>query len=141
MSADALIAKLDCVRRVGDRRWVASCPAHESQSKASLSVRELDDGRVLLHDFGGCAVDAVLGAIGLKLQDLFPEKIAGDFLKRERRPWDGRNALRSLVAEITVVALYASDLRAGRAPDHRDHERFLLACSTITQALRYCDGD
>jgi hypothetical protein len=141
MNAEAVIARLDRVRRVGDRRWVAACPAHESTSRSSLSVRELDDGRVLMHDFGGCAVEAVLGAIGLSFDALFPERTVEDRVRRTRSPWDGRNALRSLVGEITVVALYASDLRAGRVPDHRDHERFLLACSTITQAQRYCDGD
>ena len=44
------------------------------------------------------------------------------------------HALRALVTEITIIAIYAADLRAGRVPDHREHERFLGACSAIAQA-------
>jgi hypothetical protein len=41
-----------------------------------LSLRELDDGRVLLHDFGGCETGDVLAAIGLQLSDLFDKRLA-----------------------------------------------------------------
>jgi len=37
-----------------------------------LSVK-LADGKILLHCFGGCATDQVLAALGLELQDLFPD--------------------------------------------------------------------
>jgi hypothetical protein len=45
-----------------------------------------------------------------------------------------------LATGVTVVALYAADVRAGRKPDRRDHGRFLLAHRTIVNAQRYCDG-
>jgi len=45
-------------RGAGPGRWVASCPAHEELSP-SLSIRELEDGRVLLHDFAGCDLDTM----------------------------------------------------------------------------------
>jgi hypothetical protein len=55
MTADALLHKLDGVRRTGTDRWIAKCPAHDDR-RASLSIRELNDGRALLHDFAGCGV-------------------------------------------------------------------------------------
>jgi DNA primase len=35
--------------------WTACCPAHNDGSP-SLAIREGEDGRVLLHCFGGCSV-------------------------------------------------------------------------------------
>ena len=64
MTADALLDRLDGVRPTGPGRWIAKCPAHKD-GRASLSIRELDDGRVLVHDFAACAVADVLAAVGL----------------------------------------------------------------------------
>lgn len=51
--------------------WKSLCPAHDD-TRASLSIAAGDDGRVLLHCFAGCAVDAVASALGLTLADLAP---------------------------------------------------------------------
>ena len=55
----------------GEGTWQAHCPAHDDRSP-SLSIREAEDGRVLLHDFGGCESEAVAAALGLAMRDLFP---------------------------------------------------------------------
>jgi len=47
-AAQRLLDRLDGVKRVADGRWMAKCPAHEDK-RPSLSIRETDDGRVLLH--------------------------------------------------------------------------------------------
>jgi hypothetical protein len=52
--------------------FMAPCPAHED-GNPSLSVREGDDGRVLLNCFAGCAFDDMLTALGLEAKDLFVE--------------------------------------------------------------------
>jgi hypothetical protein len=41
-------------------------------SRASLSIAEGGDGRVLMHCFAGCDTEAILAAIGLEMFDLFP---------------------------------------------------------------------
>ena len=57
MSAEILLSKLDKVKRTGAGRWLACCPAHADKGP-SLSLRETDDGRVLVYCFAGCsAVD------------------------------------------------------------------------------------
>ena len=83
--ADALLSKLARVRKTGAGRWVACCPSHGSGTNTALSVSELPDGRVLLHDFGGCEVEAVLAAVGLTLADLFPEKLTATEAGGDRR--------------------------------------------------------
>ena|ERR1700734_2819112 len=72
--ADTLIARLSGVKVTGKGRWMAKCPAHEDGSP-SLSIREMDDGRLLIYDFGGCGSLEVLGALGLSLTDLFAERL------------------------------------------------------------------
>ena len=68
MSAAAkLLDRLERVKQTGPRRWIAACPSHRDRSP-SLSIRELDSGLVLLHDFGGCGTGVCLGcAVPLRL--------------------------------------------------------------------------
>lgn len=84
MTADVLLSRLEGVRSTGHDKWVARCPAHESKSGSSLSIRELDGDRVLLYDFGGCSVAEILGAVGLEPSDLFPPRQPGIHSSRPR---------------------------------------------------------
>lgn len=52
--------------------YMCKCPAHEDRT-ASLSVREGDGGKILLHCMAGCSTGDVVRAMGLKMADLFPE--------------------------------------------------------------------
>ena len=51
--------------------WSARCPAHEDRTP-SLSLKEGDDGRVVLHCFAGCPAKAIMASMGLTMRDLFP---------------------------------------------------------------------
>jgi hypothetical protein len=69
MTADAF-AVLVHAQRTGTGRWKARCPAHNDQSP-SLSIREGDDGRVLMLCRAGCSLDSILTALKLGKRDLF----------------------------------------------------------------------
>lgn len=60
----------NCAPRKCGGNWLARCPAHADRSP-SLSVREGDDGRALLHCFAGCEFEQVLQALGLATSELF----------------------------------------------------------------------
>lgn len=53
--------------------WSAKCPAHKD-SKASLSITEGADGKVLLFCHAGCDFSSIVKAHGLEEGDLFPPK-------------------------------------------------------------------
>src|SRR5258707_10193247 len=53
--------------------WSARCPAHEDK-RASLSISEGPDGKVLLCCFAGCGYDQVVAALDLNARDLLPPK-------------------------------------------------------------------
>lgn len=68
----ALLARLDRVRG-SSNRWTARCPAHDDDNP-SLSIRLIDDGRVLIHCHAGCGAAAVLDAVGLDYDALYPDR-------------------------------------------------------------------
>lgn len=70
---DRLLPLLGKVKRDGDG-WKARCPAHDD-SDPSLSVSVGTDGRVLLHDFGGCTTEAIVTKLGITMADLFTENL------------------------------------------------------------------
>jgi hypothetical protein len=72
-AVDVLLSRLDRVKRTGPGNWTARCSAHTTEDQVS-PVRELDDGRILLHCFAGCDVHDVLAAVDLNVSDLFPPR-------------------------------------------------------------------
>jgi hypothetical protein len=129
---DKLLSHLDRVKRTGKANWIACCPAHEDKSP-SLSIRELDDGRVLLHCFCECSIHEILNAIGLDVGDLFPTREHHG--KPERRPFPATDALRAIAFEALVVSAAASALLAGHPFTQADRERLILAASRIQAGL------
>lgn len=67
---DRVLARIAGVRRSG-RGWLGHCPGHEDHH-ASLSIAAGDDGRALLICHAGCKTEAVVGALGLGMADLYP---------------------------------------------------------------------
>ena len=117
---DALLARLHDVRR-SSRGFTARCPGH-IDTHASLSLTLGDDGRILLYDFAGCPPEAILSALNLDWQALFPEprrsavsksvfvseyeRILNDLIARERRLAERR-------ARWADVMALADELREG----------------------------
>ena len=133
MSVAPLLDRLEGVRLTGPRGWVARCPAHGDKTP-SLSIRELPDGRALVHCFAGCDTHDVLAAIGLSLRDLFPERLRGAF-KREREPFPARDVLKVLGHEALVVLVAASTVAQGGPLDSDSLDRLTLAVRRIREAL------
>jgi len=67
---EQLLNSLQKVQKRG-KNYMACCPAHDDKTP-SLSLTELDDGRVLIKCFAGCDTFEILSAVGLSLSDLFP---------------------------------------------------------------------
>lgn len=64
-----ILGRLRGVRRTTNG-WTAHCPAHDDETP-SLSIKEGDDGRVLMKCHAGCESEAVVAAVGLTMADLF----------------------------------------------------------------------
>ncbi len=136
MSTDTLLSQLAGVKRTGVNRWLALCPAHPDK-RPSLAVRELDDGRVLVHCFAGCGVEKVLNAVGLELDALYPEKLIGHCLHPERRPFSARDILEAVGNEALIVSVAASTIAHGETLVEDDRKRLMLASRRL-QAAGVC---
>lgn len=132
---DDLLSRLEKVRSTGAGRWVARCPAHQDKTP-SLAIRELPDGRILIHCFTGCSVDAVVSAIGLELSDLFPEDSrAIGHANPEHRPFPAADVLRCLNLEALVVSAAARTILDGKTLNDDDQERLMTAFRRIERAV------
>lgn len=80
MTIHEVLARLHGVKRQGGQ-YMALCPAHDD-AKASLSVSNGRDGRILLKCHAGCRLEDILGALGIQKRDLFPVESSS----RQERP-------------------------------------------------------
>jgi hypothetical protein len=135
MSISKLLDRLERVKQTVAGRWLARCPAHQDKSP-SLSIRELDDGRILLHCFGGCEVGDVLTAVGLTLADLFPQRLPQHAYAASHTGIPAGYLLQIISGETSVVAIIAADLMAKKTITETDWQRLALAASRIGKA---CD--
>lgn len=134
MSAEILLQRLDKVKRTGPDRWIASSPTRTDKTP-SLAIRELPDGRILLHDFGGDSVAEILDAIGLQMQDLFPARPQAGQQHRERNPFSAIDALRCLAFEARLVHLALTDHLQGNPITQADVDRLEISRDRIVEAL------
>src|SRR5271157_1995400 len=108
---DMVVSKLQAAGCVpspkGTNAYESRCPVHHGKRK-NLSVAVGEDGRVLLncHHAGengspSCPVDAIVGAIGLRLEDLYPKSNGPSTTKPKT---SGKKSWRTLEAALAAVA-------------------------------------
>jgi hypothetical protein len=137
---DILLNPLENVRQYG-QGYRAKCPAHDGKSPGSLSIAIGDDGRILLHCFGGCSALDVVHSVGLELSDLFEKRLMHNATPAERRvlrelarqcQW--KAAVPALMSESIVVLMAAGMLDKGEALSKADDARLMLAIERIESA-------
>ena len=71
-NVEELLVRLQKVIRTASG-WKALCPAHDDR-EPSLSIKEGDDGRILLYCHAGCPTEGVLRTLDMTFRDLFPRR-------------------------------------------------------------------
>jgi hypothetical protein len=137
MGIETLLLRLDGVKATGIDAWKAKCPAHPDKSP-SLAIKALGDGRILLHDFAGCAAVDIVAALGLAMSDLFPQALTRSHLPRVRGAFSAWDALKALSAESSIIAIAAADIVAGKQLSAADLDRVSMATGRIATALEAC---
>jgi hypothetical protein len=138
MSAEALLSRLEKPKATGRGSWVCRCPAHQDKSP-SMTIRELDDGRVLVHCFAGCGAADILGAIGLEFDVLFPPKPA-ERLGPVRRPFPAGDVLEAIAFDLLAAQqLVATIERDGKA-DIVQRQKLAGIAGRIERARELANG-
>ena len=140
MNADALISRLHKVRKSGADSWLACCPAHDDKTP-SLTIRETQDGRVLVHCFAGCTTENVLGSVGLSFADIEPERAISQRIKPERTKFYSTDLIKAISFESRVIMVAAYDMAKGRKLSKDDMERLTLAYERIQTATEMNNGN
>lgn len=131
MELSNLLSQLNA-KSFGQSKWIAKCPAHEDR-RPSLTIAEADDGRILMHCFAGCGIDAITGALGIEIHDLFPKALVGS--RPSRSPFTPRDVLKVLSLEATVVLVAARSMRNGKSLSPEDAGRLATAVGRISEGL------
>jgi hypothetical protein len=88
-----------------------------------------------VHCFGGCTVDAVVGAVGLELDALFPPRaVTIGSVPGSRRPFPAADILRALTHEAIIVLVVAVKIDRGEALEPGERQRLALAVRRIQAA-------
>jgi hypothetical protein len=138
MSIENLLNKLGRVRKTGTDRWIASCPTRQDRNP-SMTIRQLNDGRILIHDFGGSSITEILDAIGLTFCDLFPDS-SNNHIKAEKRPVFTIDAFNAVIFEVKLIYLCAIDIAKGRCLSIDETQRLVLSIERIQNALIMAGG-
>lgn len=131
--AENFLSRVEGVRQTGPHRWIFKVPTRKDK-RPSGSLRELDDGRLLIHDFAGDSAVDILAAVGLGLTDLYPDRLTDDGIKGERRPFLAADVLRCVAFEALVAAAAATSMSAGNRLSAADRKRLMLAAERLNAA-------
>lgn len=146
MTVEAFTQLLEGVRQTY-RGYQARCPAHGDRSP-SLSIREAEDGRILLHCFAGCHARQVCDALGIRIQDLYPHakgdphQIRAAKLQRHRREQAKAQARRLDETRADLLREAERVIAAGSPiPIEEQSDRFMEALCNAHDAMRHEKGE
>ena len=129
---ELVLSRLENVRLRRTNQWSACCPAHQDKNP-SLSVRETDEGAVLIHCFSGCDVQSIVNSLGINLSDLFQSNLSkGGKSTKLPKLIDAPQALELLNAEATLIAIVGLDLSKGKVIKKEDLNRCSKAVARIS---------
>jgi len=129
---ELVLSRLEKVRLRRTSQWSACCPAHQDKNP-SLSVRETDEGAVLIHCFSGCDVHSIVDSLGINISDLFPSNLSkGGKATKLPKLIDAPQALELLNVEATLIAIVGLDLSKGKVIKKEDLNRCSKAVARIS---------
>lgn len=134
MEIQQLLNKLDNVRTSGEG-FTACCPVHDSKSRSTLALKEAEDGRILMHCFGGCNVAQVCEALDIELSDLMPPG-----QKSGKVGWLPMDLLPALLRELNYVMIVVNDIIHGDLPTDDDLERLRVVRDRFNTAINLIRG-
>jgi hypothetical protein len=135
MRLQPILSRLQKIKRSGDNKYMACCPAHADKT-ASLTIREESDGRILINCFAGCDTYSILSSIGLDWEDVFPEKTVAHNVKKIDQIIYSTDALKIIKHECRIVMLCAYDIRKGKTLTVEENERLDKAYQLINKAIQ-----
>lgn len=137
MSIDKLLDRVQKVKRTGEGKYLACCPAHDDK-RPSLGVKLTNDGKILVHCFAGCDVQSIVSAIGLTLADLMPEDSSYRRDNATSPRFNKAELFDRIAFEAVILSLAIRQLLGGETLAADDIHRVRLAERTINDIAKEC---
>lgn len=133
---EPILERLQKVKQTKPGQWVACCPAHNDKSP-SLAIKQSDSGKILIKCWAGCAIHDIMSAIGMELQDLFPDQV--EYKRESRDYFSAETVLKSLHKEAIIMRFLANQLKQGIPLNPEDFKRAEVAEDRIHNACLYVE--
>jgi hypothetical protein len=131
---DTLLSKVHKLKKTGDGKWLACCPAHDDKSP-SLAIKLADD-RILIHCFAGCDVSAIVSAFGLELSDLMPESKRHSRPDNKRPKFNKSEMFDRIVEESAILVVAIRQVFSGTPLNDDDMARTVKAEEIIDDIIQ-----
>jgi hypothetical protein len=131
---DRLLSRVHKLKKTGDSKWLACCPAHDDKTP-SLAIKLADD-RILIHCFTGCDVSSIISALGLELSDLMPESKRYSRPDNKRPKFNKYELFERLVEESAILIVAIRQIFKGTQLNDDDMERVVKAEGIIDDIIQ-----
>jgi len=138
MTINVLLNKLQKVKRTGDGKYMACCPAHQDKT-ASLVITLSDDNRILINCFAGCDTYSILRSVGLDWDAVMPEKYTGETRKPVKPIIYATEGMQLIRFEAQIITYCAFKLKSNATLSTDDLKRLETAMQRINKAMELCD--
>ena len=125
MSIEVLLDRLNHVKG-GNGQWRCQCPC-DHKSHSQMSIKELPDGRILIHCHAGHSPGEIMESLDLALGDLFEEAIE-DRIRPLYMATQEKKKLATIYDKIK-----SCQLRLDMAKDMRERGMVLTAADKKTE--------
>lgn len=105
-----------------------------------MNVKEVEDGKVLVICRSGCSTQAILDALGLEWDALFPDRPALTLERELRKAFPAADVLAALADEAILVAVAASNVAQGIDLTAEDRQRVIKAANRFWNAVEMVSG-
>jgi hypothetical protein len=122
---DTLLSRVHKLKKTGDSKWLACCPAHDDKTP-SLAIKLADD-RILIHCFAGCDVSSIISALGLELSDLMPESKQHSRPDNKRPKFNKYELFDRIVEESAILIVAIRQVFSGTPLNDNDMARVVKA--------------
>jgi len=131
---DTLLSRVHKLKKMGDGKWLACCPAHDDKSP-SLAIKLADD-RILIHCFAGCDVSAIVDALELELSDLMPESKEHSKPNNKRPKFNKYELFDRIVEESAISIVAIRQVFSGTPLNDDDMARVVKAEGIIDDIIQ-----
>lgn len=135
-----IISRLSKVKRTGNGKYIACCPAH-NDNNPSLVLTQKPDGVVLMfcHSCGARGV-AICEALNIDPSTLFPPSDNPRYQKAARSGFSAWQLLHALRTDLIRLLIIANDLKKIGALSDDDRQFIAEVVLRLNDGISYMEG-